>query len=242
MQEQDDRGGFIPFVKCSRIVRRTPPPGQAAFTLPTQVAPRSAPQPYGEIFWENLSRQPSSISPQEKHTMASVVLVHGDAHRALSHLEAPGDLPAPETLCRRRRRQGRPQRLRESSVRVRAVSFHLEELRRRQQAIDKGKNLQWSSCSASSRGPESKVEAPILTPRPPIPTEIPGPKAEPGTTTEVGNGDSQRQTQLLWSPWTPRVPEQPWLPGLGSLTSSLVVTARRAAPEVQWDQKLEVEE
>ncbi|XP_028911229.1 protein INCA1 [Ornithorhynchus anatinus] len=241
MQGQDERGGFVPFVKCSRIVRRAPPPGQAAFGLPAQGAPRSTPRPYGEVFWENLSRQPSSISPPEKHTMASVVLVHGDAHRALSHLEAPGDLPAPETLCRRRRRQGRPQRLREASVRVRAVSFHLEELRRRQQAIDKGKNLQWSSCSAPSRGPESEAEAPNLTSRPPSPTETPGPKAEPGTTTEVGNSASQRQTQLLWSPWTPHGPEQPWLPGLGPLTSSFVVTASRAAPEVQWDQKLEVE-
>ncbi|XP_006903356.1 PREDICTED: protein INCA1 [Elephantulus edwardii] len=192
MQEQEDGNNFIPFAKCSSVVTRSPPP-----SLPSQNL-RITPQSYGDIFWKNLSQRPSSIWMEEQNIPP--ILKATSCFQA--GLYMPEGLTPPEMLCRRRkpRLMGVQQGPGGIPARVRAVTFHLEDLRRRQGLIDELKKAQWGGSGATS--------------------EPLGPgEGSPGFlgTTDYSSLDKERapflqeedgfltpgRAQLLWSPWSP---------------------------------------
>ncbi|XP_032946445.1 protein INCA1 isoform X3 [Rhinolophus ferrumequinum] len=137
MEVQEDGDNLIPFAKCSRVVRRSPPP-----SLPSQRL-RLTPQRYGDIFWENLSQRPSPTWIEEQYIPP-----------LLPGMYPPEGLPSPEMLCRRKRRRphlaGMQQGPGGIPARVRAVTYHLEDLRRRQRIINELKKAQWGSSGVAS--------------------------------------------------------------------------------------------
>ncbi|KAL2765662.1 protein INCA1 isoform 2 [Daubentonia madagascariensis] len=204
MQVQEDEDNLIPFAKCSRVVSRSPPP-----TLPSQSL-RPMAQRYGDIFWENLSQRPSSTWMEEKYT-------------------PPMLLPPPEMLCRRKRRRPHLEGLQQGPggipARVRAVSYHLEDLRRRQRTINELKKAQWGGSGAA---PEPLVLAEEGCGFPGT-TEYPDLEEERATyPQEEGHLLTPGRAQLLWSPWSPLGQEEAcpsrWLCSLASFST---VTANR---------------
>uniref|UniRef100_A0A8D1T6E1 Inhibitor of CDK, cyclin A1 interacting protein 1 n=1 Tax=Sus scrofa TaxID=9823 RepID=A0A8D1T6E1_PIG len=143
MQIQEDGDNLIPFAKCSRVVSRSPPP-----SLPSQSL-RLTPRHYGNTFWENLSQKPRPTWMEEPYT-PPLLRVTGCSQLGLY---PPEGLPPPEMLCRRKRRRQHLAGMQQGSgsipARVRAVTYHLEDLRRRQRIINELKKAQWGSSGAA---------------------------------------------------------------------------------------------
>lgn len=147
MQGQEDGDSILPFAKCSRVVSRFSP-----CSLPPQNR-RPMPQPYGDAFWENLSQRSSSNWMVEQYIPP--ILRATDCSRPSLHpLEG---LPPPEKLWRRKRKKLHLERMQKGPgsipARVRAVTYHLEDLRRRQGIINELKRAQWGSSDATPELP-----------------------------------------------------------------------------------------
>ncbi|XP_010604116.1 protein INCA1 isoform X2 [Fukomys damarensis] len=137
MQVQENEANLLPFATCSRVVNRSPPS-----SLPSQSC-RQTPKHYGDTFWEDLTRRPSPVWMEEPYISP---MLRATGCSQLGLCPSPEGLPPPEMLCRRRRR---PQldRMQQGPggipARVRAVAYHLEDLRRRQRTINELKKAQW---------------------------------------------------------------------------------------------------
>ncbi|MBV96879.1 Calmodulin-binding transcription activator 2, partial [Eschrichtius robustus] len=129
---------------CSRVVSRSPPPSLPSRSL------RLTPQRYGDTFWENLSQRPSPTWMEEQY-IPPLLRATGCSQPGLY---PPEGLPPPEVLCRRKRRRPHLAGMQQGSggipARVRAVTYHLEDLRRRQRIINELKKAQWGSSRAAS--------------------------------------------------------------------------------------------
>ncbi|XP_064127712.1 protein INCA1 [Loxodonta africana] len=229
MQVQEDGDNFIPFAKRSRVVSRSPPP-----SLPSQNL-RMTPQRYGDIFWEKLSQRTSPIWMEEQY-IPPMLRATG---RSQAGLCAPGGLPPPEMLCRRKRRKPRLAGVQQGPVgipaRVRAVTYHLEDLRRRQRIIDELKKAQWGSSGATSEPLVLGGEGPRFSHT----TGYPDLEEEQPTDHFLTPG----RAQLLWSPWSPLGQEESCLSrGPSFLASYSTVTASRRPLYGPWRMEFESEE
>ncbi|XP_053424183.1 protein INCA1 [Nycticebus coucang] len=233
MQVQEDEDNLIPFAKCSRVVSRSLYPA-----LPSQ-SPRPMAQRYGSVFWESLSQRPCPTWKEEK-SIPSMLRITGFS---LPGLHSPEGLPPPEMLCRRKRKRPHSEGMQQGAggipARVRAVTYHLEDLRRRQRTIDELKKAQWGGSAAA-------FEPLVL--------------AEEGcgfsSTTEYHDLEGERATypqeeghlltpgraQLLWSPWSPLGQKACPSRGLHSLASFSTVTASRNPLYNPWGTELASEE
>ncbi|KAM5308103.1 protein INCA1 [Glossophaga mutica] len=219
MQVLEDGDNLIPFAKCSRVVSRSPPT-----SLPSQSL-RLMPQHYADIFWDNLSQRPSPTWMEEQYI-------------------PPLLLPPPEMLCRRKRRQPYLTRMQQGPggipARVRAVTYHLEDLKRRQRIINDLKKAQWGSSGAASE--------PLLSGevgcRFPSTTEHPDLEEERATyPREEEHFLPPGRAQLLWSPWNPLVHEGSCLSRqLSFLPPYSTVTASRNPLYSPWGIELQSEE
>nr|KAF6456496.1 inhibitor of CDK, cyclin A1 interacting protein 1 [Rousettus aegyptiacus] len=220
MQVQEDGDNFIPFAKCSRVVSRSPSP-----SLPSQSL-RLTPQRYGDLFWENLSQRPSPTWMEEQYIPPLL------------------GLPRPEMLCRRKRRRshlaGMQQGPGGNPARVRAVSYHLEDLRRRQRIINELKKAQWGSSGAASEPLVSDAVGCGF----PSNTEYPGLEEEKATYPQAEDHFlSPHRAQLLCSPWSPLGQEGPCLSRqLSSLTPCSTVTISRNPLYNPWGMEMQSEE
>nr|XP_005906142.1 PREDICTED: protein INCA1 isoform X2 [Bos mutus] len=220
MQVQEDADNLIPFAKCSRVVSRSPP-----HCLPSQSL-GLMPQHYGDTFWENLSQRPSPTWMEEQYTPPLL------------------GLPPPEVLCRRKRRRPCSGGMQQGSggipARVRAVTHHLEDLRRRQRIINELKKAQWGSSGAAS--------GPLLVDSDgcgfPSTTEHPDREEERADyPQEEDHFLTSGRAQLLWSPWSPLGQEGSCLSRqLGSMGSFSAVTATRNPFYHPWWVELQSEE
>ncbi|XP_036308342.1 protein INCA1 [Pipistrellus kuhlii] len=228
MQVQEDGDNLIPFAKCSRVVSRSSPP-----SLPSQSL-RLTPQRYGDIFWDNLSQRPSSTWMEEQCTPPLL----GATGSSQPGVYGPEGLPPPELLFRRTRRrsylagmQGRGG----IPARVRAVTYHLEDLRRRQRIINELKKAQWSSSGAAAEPPvpgEASCGLPSTSERPDLEEEG---AAFPQEEHVLPPG----RAQLLWSPWSPLVQEGSFLSRqLSSLTPCSAFRASRNPLSSTWGMEL----
>lgn len=196
------------------------------------------PQPYGDTFWENLSRRSSSNWMEEQY-IPPVLRVTGCSQPGLHPLEG---LPPPAKLWRRKQKKLHSGRMQTGPgnipARVRAVTYHLEDLRRRQRIINELKKAQWGSSET--------------------PSELP-PVLEDGygflSTTEYLDVEEERRTdpqeenyfvtprdQLLWSPWTPLGQGGTHASGRLSSLAHSTVTARRNPTYNPQRMELEPEE
>uniref|UniRef100_A0A8D2JIA0 Inhibitor of CDK, cyclin A1 interacting protein 1 n=1 Tax=Sciurus vulgaris TaxID=55149 RepID=A0A8D2JIA0_SCIVU len=224
MQAQEDGDNLIPFAKCSRVVSRSPP-----HSLPSQGL-TSTSQRYGNVFWENLCQRPSPTWTEEQYT-PPMLRTTGYSQPGLYPLEG---LPPPEMLCRRKRRRSLSEGMKQGPggipARVRAVSYHLEDLRKRQRTMDELKKAQWGHSGAASEplvldeegcGFPSTIEYPDL---------------------EEDHFVTPGRDQLLWSPWSPLRQDggcaSRWLSSMPYST----VTARRNPVYNSWGMELESEE
>lgn len=226
MQVQEDGDNLIPFAKCSRVVRRSP-----TSSLPSQSL-RLTPQHYGDI-WENLNQRPSPTWMEEQYIPP-----------LLPGMYPPEGLPHPEMLCRRKRRRPHLAGMQQGSggipARVRAVTDHLEDLRRRQRIINELKKARWGSSGAASEPlvpDEAGCGLPSITEYPELEEErAPYPREEdhflpPG------------RAQLLWSPWSPLGLEGSCLSRQqSSLPHSSTVTASRNPLYNLWGMEMQSEE
>uniref|UniRef100_A0A673VJ76 Inhibitor of CDK, cyclin A1 interacting protein 1 n=1 Tax=Suricata suricatta TaxID=37032 RepID=A0A673VJ76_SURSU len=193
-QGEDDGDNLIPFAKCSRVVSRP---------TPTRLPPQSltlVPQRYGDIFWESLSQRRSPTWTEEQN-IPSMLRAIGCSQPGLYPLEG---LPAPEVLCRRKRRRPHLAGMQKGPsgvpAQVRAVTYHLEDLRRRQRIINELKKAQWSDPGATSE-PLAHASAGCGVPSA---TDYPGlEEARAAYPQEEGRPVTTGRTQLLWSPWSP---------------------------------------
>ncbi|KAB0360984.1 hypothetical protein FD754_005140, partial [Muntiacus muntjak] len=163
---------------------------------------RLTPQRYGDTFWESLSQRPTTGCSQPGQY-------------------GPEGLPPPEVLCRRKRRRPHSGGMQQGSggipARVRAVTHHLEDLRRRQ------RKAQWGSSGAAS--------GPLL-----VDSDGCG---FPSTTEHP----DQEEERLLWSPWSPLGQEGSCLSRqLGSMGPFSTVTATRKPFYHPWGVELQSEE
>ncbi|XP_077021762.1 protein INCA1 [Tamandua tetradactyla] len=233
MQVQEDGDNCIPFAKCSRVVSRSPPS-----SLPSQSF-RLVPQRYGDSFWESLSQKSSPIWTEE-HYIPPMLRATGCSQPGLY---TPEGLPPPERLCRRKRRKpclaGVQQGPGSIPARVRAVAYHLEDLRRRQRNIEL-KKAQWGSSGAASEPLILGEEGPEF----PRPTEYPYVEEERAAyPLEKAHFLTTGRAQLLWSPWSPLGQHAPCLSReLGCQASYSTVTACRSALYSPWGMELESEE
>ncbi|XP_040857048.1 protein INCA1 isoform X1 [Ochotona curzoniae] len=234
MQVQEDADNLIPFAKCSRVVSRCPSP-----SLPSQNL-GLGPQRYGDAFWENLSQRPSPTWMEEEHippTLSATGCVQPD-------LFPPDGLPPPEVLCRRKRRRphltGMPQGPGNVPARVRAVTYHLEDLRKRQRTINELKKAQWGSSTAATEALVLDGEGRGF----PSTNQHSAPGEERATHPwEEHYFLSPDRAQLLWSPWTPLGQEGSCSSGqLSSLASYTTFTARRNPFNSAWGVEMESEE
>lgn len=234
MQVHEDGDNLIPFAKCSRVVSRSPP-----LSLPSQSL-RLTPQRYGDIFWENLSQRHSPTWMKEQ-CIPSLLRATGCSQPGVY---PPEGLPPPEMLCRRKRRRpylaGMQQGPGGIPARVRAVTYHLEDLRRRQKIINELKKAQWGSSGAASE---------LLVPgeagcRFPSTTEHRDLEEEKATyPQEEDHFLPPGRAQLLWSPWSPLVQEGSCLSRqLSSLPPYSTATASRNPRYSTWGMELQSEE
>nr|XP_012315973.1 protein INCA1 [Aotus nancymaae] len=234
MQVQEDGDNLIPFAKCSRVVSRSPLP-----RLPSQSL-RPMPQRYGDVFWKNLSQRPSPSWMEEQHIPPKL----GTTGCSQLGLYPPEQLPPPEMLCRRKKRrlclEGMQQGFGGVPARVRAVTYHLEDLRRRQSIINELKKAQWGSSGAASEPVVLGKEGCGFSST----NEYPDLEEERATYPQEENRFlTPGRAQLLWSPWSPLGQEeacafrQP-----RSLSSFSTVTARRNPLHNPWGMELESEE
>ncbi|XP_006863545.1 PREDICTED: protein INCA1 [Chrysochloris asiatica] len=232
MQVQED-GDFIPFAKCSRVVSRSPP-----LSLPSQSL-RMTPQRYGDVFWENLSQRPSPIWTEEQY------IPHTQRATGYSQigLYPPEGLPPPELLCRRKRRKPRFAGVQQGPggipARVRAVAYHLEDLRKRQGIIDELKKAQWGNSGTPSEPlvlGEEGPRVPDITES----TDLKGERA--ACLQEDDHFLTSGRAQLLWSPWSPLSQESSCLRGQSFQASYNSVTASRRPLSGPWGMEFESEE
>ncbi|XP_007935794.1 protein INCA1 [Orycteropus afer afer] len=233
MQVQEDEDNFIPSAKCSRVVRRSPPR-----SLP-QKSLRMPPQQYGDIFWENLSQRPSLIWAEEQY-IPSMLRATG-CSQAGQYL--PEGLPPPEMLCRRKKRKPRLVGVQRGPggipARVRAVAYHLEDLRRRQGMIDELKKAQWGTSGVASETLMLGEKGPGF----PNATEYPDLEEERAAyLPEEDYFLPPGRAQLLWSPWNPLGQESCLSRGQGFLTSYSTVTANGRPLYSPWGIEFEPEE
>ncbi|XP_005693504.2 PREDICTED: protein INCA1 isoform X3 [Capra hircus] len=233
MQVQEDADNLIPFAKCSRVVSRSPPP-----SLPSQSL-GLMPQHYGDTFWENLSQRPSPTWMEEQYT-PPLLRATGCSQPGQY---GPEGLPPPEVLCRRKRRRPHSRGMQRGSggipARVRAVTHHLEDLRRRQRIINELKKAQWGSSGAAS--------GPLLVDSDgcgfPSTTEHPDREEERADYPQENHFLISGRAQLLWSPWSPLGQEGSCLSRqLGSKGSFSAVTATRNSFYHPWLVELQSEE
>ncbi|XP_057570349.1 LOW QUALITY PROTEIN: protein INCA1 [Hippopotamus amphibius kiboko] len=234
MQAQEDGDNLIPFARCSRVVSRSPPP-----RLPSQSL-RLTPQRYGDTFWENLSQRPSPTWREEQY-IPPLLRATGCSQPGLY---PPEGLPPPEVLCRRKRRRPHLTGMQQGSggipARVRAVTYHLEDLRRRQKIINELKQAQWGSSGAASEPLVLDDDG----------CGLPSTAEHPGLEEERANYPREEdffltpgRAQLLWSPWSPLGQERSCLSGrLSSLASFSTVTASRNPLYNPWGVELRSEE
>ncbi|XP_053766687.1 protein INCA1 [Desmodus rotundus] len=234
VQVPEDGDNLIPFAKCSRVVSRSPP-----LSMPSQSL-RLTPQHYRDIFWDDLSQRPSPTWMEEQY-IPPLLRATGCSQTGMYPLEG---LPPPEMLCRRKRRHpyltGMQQGPGGIPARVRAVTYHLEDLKRRQRIINELKKAQWGSSGA--------VSEPLLSDE--VGCRFP-------STTEHSDLEKERATypreedhflppgkaQLLWSPWNPLVQEGSCLSRqLSSLPPYSTVTASRNPLYSPWGMELQSEE
>ncbi|XP_028641778.1 protein INCA1 isoform X1 [Grammomys surdaster] len=201
-------------LRCSRVVSRFSPR-----SLPSQNS-RPMPQPYGETFWENLSQRSSSNWMGEQY-IPPILRATGCSQPGLHPLEG---LPPPEKLWRRKRRKLHLERMQKGPgsipARVRAVTYHLEDLRRRQGLINELKKAQWGSSEAMPDLPVLEEGCELLST-----TKYLDVEEERATYPQEENYFITPRDQLLWSPWTP-VGQQGSSGQLSSLAYS-TVTARK---------------
>uniref|UniRef100_A0A8C8XP59 Inhibitor of CDK, cyclin A1 interacting protein 1 n=1 Tax=Panthera leo TaxID=9689 RepID=A0A8C8XP59_PANLE len=206
--------------ECSRVVSRPAPPSQSLTLMP---------QRYGDLFWESLSQRPRPTWTEEWHIPPSPRAT-GCSQPGPYPLER---LPPPEVLCRRKRRRphlaGMQQGPAGIPAQVRAVTYHLEDLRRRQRIInEKGLGALKEVEAVWEEGPDLVQNIPRVEGR----RETPGETSFP-----VLPFLSQllSSLQLLWSPWSPLglggsgVPRR-----LGSLASYSAVPAGRNRLRSPW--------
>ncbi|XP_010952940.1 protein INCA1 isoform X1 [Camelus bactrianus] len=234
MQVQEDGENLIPFAKCSRVVSRSLPP-----SLPFQSL-RLTPQRYGDTFWENLSQRPSPTWMEEQY-IPPPVRATGCSQPGLYPTER---LPPPEMLCRRKRRKPHLGGMQHGPggipARVRAVTYHLEDLRRRQRIINELKKTQWGSSGTASE--------PLVLDNDgygfPGTTKLPDLEEERASySREEDHFLTTGRAQLLWSPWSPLGQEGSCLSRqLGSLASFSTVTASRNPLYNPWGMELQSEE
>ncbi|XP_008008177.1 protein INCA1 isoform X1 [Chlorocebus sabaeus] len=235
MQVQDDGGNLIPFAKCSRVVSRSPPP-----RLPSQSL-RLMPQRYGDVFWKNLSQRPSLTWLEEQH-IPPMLRATGCSQLGLY---PPEQLPPPEMLWRRKKRRPCLERMQQQGLggvpaRVRAVTYHLEDLRRRQSIINELKKAQWGSSGAASEPVVLGEEGCGF----PSTDEYPDLEEERATYPQEENSFlTPGRAQLLWSPWSPLGQEAACASRqLHSLASFSTVTARRNPLHNPWGMQLAASE
>ncbi|KAG8517065.1 Protein INCA1, partial [Galemys pyrenaicus] len=216
---------------CSKVVSRSLP-----LNLPSQSL-RLTPQRYGDLFWEKLSQRPSPIWMEEQYITTQL--------RATGYSQSgqyrPEGLPPPEMLCRRKRRRTHLQQGPEGiPARVRAVTYHLEDLRRRQRIINELKNTQWSSSGAASEPLVLDEDGCGL------PTTTQYPDLEEKRGTYPGEEDhflTPGRAQLLWSPWSPLGQEGScFYRQLSSLAPYSTATASRNPLYNPWGMALQPEE
>ncbi|XP_040322611.1 protein INCA1 isoform X2 [Herpailurus yagouaroundi] len=176
------------------------------------------PQRYGDLFWESLSQRPSPTWTEEWHIPPSPRAT-GCSQPGLYPLER---LPPPEVLCRRKRRRphlaGMQQGPAGIPAQVRAVTYHLEDLRRRQRIINELKKAQWDVSGAA---PEPLAPATAGCGVPSA-TEYPGLEEARATyPQEEGHPVTTGRTQLLWSPWSPLGLGGVWCPQTTGLSGLL---------------------
>ncbi|XP_004685167.2 PREDICTED: protein INCA1 [Condylura cristata] len=232
MQVQEDDDNLIPFAKCSKVVSRSPP-----LNLPPQSL-RLTPQCYGDFFWEKLSQRPSPTWMEEQ-CISPLLRATGYSQSGQYY---PEGLPPPEMVCRRKRRRTHLQQGPEGvPAQVRAVTCHLEDLRRRQRIINELKKAHWSNS-----GPASELL--VLDEDgygvPPI-TQCSDLEEKRGTYT--GEEDDHFLTlgraQLLWSPWSPLGQEGSCFSRqLSSLAPYSTATASRSTLHNPWGMVLQPEE
>lgn len=227
MQVQEDGDNLIPFAKCSRVVRRSSTP-----SLPTQSL-RLTPQRYGEIFWENLSQKPSPTWMEEQYIPP-----------LLPGMYPLAGLPPPEMLCRRKRRRPPLAGMQQGSggipARVRAVTDHLEDLRRRQRIINELKKARWGSSGAAS---EPRVPDEVGSGLPSITEDADLEEERAPYPREEDHFLPPARAQLLWSPWSPLGQEGSCLSRqLRSLPHYSTVTATRNPLYNLWGMEMQSEE
>nr|XP_040125427.1 protein INCA1 isoform X2 [Ictidomys tridecemlineatus] len=218
---------------CSRVVSRSPPP-----SLPSQSL-TSTSQRYGNVFWENLCQRPSPTWTEEQY-IPPMLRNSGYSQPGLYPLEG---LPPPEMLCRRKRRRSHLEGMKQGPgsipARVRAVSYHLEDLRKRQRTMDELKKAQWGNSRAASEPLVLDEEGCGF----PSTTEYPDLEEEKATYPQEENHFvTPGRDQLLWSPWSPWSQEGGCASRRLSSTSYSTVTARRNPVYNSWGMELESEE
>ncbi|XP_055450009.1 protein INCA1 isoform X2 [Psammomys obesus] len=230
MQGQEDGDSILPFAKCSRVVSRA-----SARSLPSQSSGTML-QAYGDSFWEDRSQRPSSSWMLEQPVPPA--LATGRSQPGLHSLEG---LPPPERLCRRKRKKLHSERVQRGPgnmpARVRAVTYHLEDLRRRQGITNELKKAQWGSCGAPPQLLVLEEGCGLFSTAGCLDVEDRAacPQEESHFVTP--------RDQLLWSPWTPL--GQGWTYASGrpsSLAYSTVTARRNPICDVQRMEELESEE
>ncbi|XP_051023189.1 protein INCA1 [Acomys russatus] len=217
MQGQEDGDSILPFAKCSRVVSRSSP-----CVLPFQNSRLMMPQPYGDAFWENLSQRSSSNWTVEQH-VPPILRAPGCAQPGLHPLEG---LPPPEQLWRRKRKRLHLEKMQKGPgsvpARVRAVTYHLEDLRRRQRISNELKMAQWGRCGGAPELPVLEEDCGLF--RTKTCRDVEGERAA-GPQEE--NCFVTPRDQLLWSPWTPVGQEGTYTSGQPSSLAHSTVTAGR---------------
>ncbi|XP_039110413.1 protein INCA1 isoform X1 [Hyaena hyaena] len=234
-QVDDDGDNLIPFAKCSRVVSRPAPSRPPARSLTL------LPQRYGAVFWESLSQRPSPTWTEEQNVPSLLRAGCSQPQPGLYSLEG---LPPPEVLCRRKRRRpplaGMQQGPAGTPAQVRAVTYHLEDLRRRQRVINELKKAQWGDVGAA---PEPLAPAAAGCGVPST-AEDPGlEEARAAHPQEGGRHATAARAQLLWSPWSPLGQGGAGVPRrLGSLASYSTVPAASNRLHAPWGAEVQSEE
>lgn len=135
-------------------------------------------------------------------------------------------LPPPEKLWRRKRKKLHLERMQKGPgsipARVRAVTYHLEDLRRRQGIINELKRAQWGSSDATPELPALEEGFELLST-----TKYFDVEEERATYPQKETYSVTPRDQLLWTPWTPVGQQGTYASGqLSSLTYS-TATARK---------------
>lgn len=232
MQVQEDGDNFLPFAKCSRVVSRS------SFCNRPAQSHRQKPLPYGNVFWENLSQSSSSNWIEEQY-IPPVLRATGCFQPGLYPLEG---LPPPEKLWRRKRRTLHLERMQQGPgsipAQVRAVTYHLEDLRRRQRTINELKKAQWVSSEAATGIQVLGEEGCRL----PSTTEYPVLEEGRATYPQEEEHVVTPGAQLLWSPWSPLGQKGAYASGQLSSLAYSTITARRNPIYNPQEMELESEE